>query len=437
MQDEWERFRAQAEKAFKDGNFGYSETMWLAALQEAEIFGNQDPRLSYTLEGLGEVYFAQAKYRHAEQPAKRVLEIYEVVLGPDHIDVATAAQNLAMIYHWQQKYGQAEPLYKRAMSIKTRRLGPNHPDLIPLLEAYGNLLQTTHREAEASHLKVCAQGITSGRWTKTGRWNALPPPNQQTAQAGGGSQQQATAVAAPRVEEVAVPRELLEKEFERLKRIAESAFNEGRLESSEAEWKAVLKIAERLGGQEPRLAHSLDSLGEVLCRLEKYSECESVWKRSLQIKVDVLGPFHAAVSHSMNNLGRLHYMQGHYAEAETFAKRCIEIYEKLHGTEHPDVAYGLHNLATLYHVQGRYSQAEPLYKRGLTIRQRTLGEEHPETQRIRKHLGDLLKTTERDREASSVSKSATGVITGEWRVMSEEMLKVYSERLSPKDPSES
>ena len=68
-------------------NYPEAEKQWSAALKEAEGFGPQDPRLATTLNNLGEVYRAQAKYAEGEPLYKRALAIREKALGPEHPDV--------------------------------------------------------------------------------------------------------------------------------------------------------------------------------------------------------------------------------------------------------------------------------------------------------------------------------------------------------------
>ena len=65
--------------------------------------------------------------------------------------------------------------------------------------------------------------------------------------------------------------------------------------------------------------------------------------------------------------------QGRYAEAEPLYKRSLAIWEEALGPEHPNVATSLNNLAGLYRAQGRYDEAEPLHKRAMTIDEMALG----------------------------------------------------------------
>ena len=72
------------------------------------------------------------------------------------------------------------------------------------------------------------------------------------------------------------------------------------------------------------------------------------------------------------------YRQGKYAEAEPLYKRSLAIYEEALGPGHPEVGTALNNLALLYERQGRYVDAEPLFNRSLALREKALGPDHPE-----------------------------------------------------------
>jgi len=409
METDWQRYYALAENAVRDGNYDYAETMWQAALQEAEEFGPVDQRLALTFEGLAEVYWYQGKFRQAERPAKQALEIYQRVRGDDHLEVGMAAHNLAMVYHAQQRYGQAEPLYKIAMSIKTKFLGAKDADVMRLLDSYADLLQKTHREAEATHLKSCIDGVATGKWARTKAPMAVPPQLVPPATMAG------PTAAAKGAAETAV--EVKQEGWETYNASAERAYAVEDYTTALSLWNQALNIAESFAPEDSRFVHSLDRIGETLYRLEKYGQAEMAWGRSLQSKLRVLGSNHPAVAVTANNLAGLHYLMGRYSEAESYTLKCIEIYENGLGPEHPNVAICLHNLASLHHVQGKYQDAEPYYKRTLEIRIKSLGAEHPDTLRVSKHYADLLKTLGRNSEADNLSTRATGLISGVWKTI--------------------
>lgn len=186
MSTNWQKYRTSGERALNQGKLEEAESMWLAAMEETEDFSEDDPRRATTLEGLAEAYFRQGKHSSAEQCCRQVLRIYERALGTDHPDVGVTANNLAMLLHAQRKYADAEPLYKQALNIRQKALGNNHPDVIRLLESYADLLMKTHREEEARHLRRTVQGMSTGKWNRSGSYQAMPtqaPPVPQAVHA--------------------------------------------------------------------------------------------------------------------------------------------------------------------------------------------------------------------------------------------------------------
>ncbi len=113
----WDSIMADAVKAYQQADYGEAEKLFLAALKEAEKFGEQDPRL------------------------------------------ATSLNNLALLYQAQGKYAQAEPLYQRALAIREKALGPEHPKVATVLENYAALLHKLNRDAEADKMEARAQAI--------------------------------------------------------------------------------------------------------------------------------------------------------------------------------------------------------------------------------------------------------------------------------------
>ena len=83
--------------------------------------------------------YRAGKYGEARPLAERALEIREKSLGPEHIEVAAALNNIAAIYSAQGDYAQAEPLYQRVLTIREKALGPEHPDVARSLNNLANL----------------------------------------------------------------------------------------------------------------------------------------------------------------------------------------------------------------------------------------------------------------------------------------------------------
>lgn len=171
MSKNWHRYSASGTKALQSKDLDTAESMWLAAMEEANDFDLTDPRLAHTLESLAEIYYRRGNLDLAGRYCQRVLDLCEKTLGVDHPDVGVLAHNLAMLHHMQCQFNQAEPLYKKAMTIRTKALGGKHPEVLRLLEGYSDLLDKMHRGEEANHLRQCIDGVTTGRWTRSGRWS--------------------------------------------------------------------------------------------------------------------------------------------------------------------------------------------------------------------------------------------------------------------------
>jgi tetratricopeptide (TPR) repeat protein len=424
MDEDWRNFFEQAKKAASGGKFGYAETSWEAALQEAEAFGDVDERLIQTLEGQSDTFYLQGKFRHAEKPAHQVMEKYRQLHGDNHLTVGVSAQYLATVYHMQQKYGQAEPLYKLALSIKSKLLGANHSEVSSLRESYCDLLHKTNRRAEAEKLMKAAQAAGVGA--------APAPAPAGPATPGGLFRNRAVSLdslssAAPAPEPTKITVEAPQVTWDQLKDDAERHAAAGRISDALELYNQAINLAEKFPSQE-LLAWSLDRAGELLFQTEKYGQAEMVWWRSLQVKLSALGENHVAVAYTANKLASLHYLLGRYAEAESYTKKCREIYKVCSGAEHPNVAICMHNLASLYHVQGRYPEAEEQYLASLHIRRKVLGTDHPDTLSASKNYAALLKTLGRDAEANELSAKAGALITGSWKAIEFEQDQLLGSR---------
>jgi tetratricopeptide (TPR) repeat protein len=193
-QDEqaWRDKMAAAMNAHRSRAYGAAEVRLKAALEMAEGFGPEDPRLAETLLALSTVYFDQDRYAEAQGPLERAvgmlerdrgrllgpalialaqvhtrqgnyeaadgiyvraLASMEETRGPDHQDVARVLVNLAGLRVGSGRYEEAEPFYRRALAIQEEALGPKHPDVARLVESYAGLLRLTGRAAEAEAME--------------------------------------------------------------------------------------------------------------------------------------------------------------------------------------------------------------------------------------------------------------------------------------------
>lgn len=113
----WEKLVQAAAQSLRQGKYAHAEQQLKDALGLAEKMGMHDPRLVASLNKLGQLYYAQGKFKRAEPLYRRALEISEMILGPDHPDLAANLSNLAAVYDAQGKHPLAAPFHKRALTI--------------------------------------------------------------------------------------------------------------------------------------------------------------------------------------------------------------------------------------------------------------------------------------------------------------------------------
>lgn len=177
----WDILVASVEQSMDQGKWEESEMLALSALEEAECFEIDDRRLGITLELLSEIYYMTQEYHRGAPVIRRLLQMYIRCLGPDHLDTGTVTHNAAMLYHSWGKHDEAEPFYVQALRIKKNRLGRAHPQVMTLLGHYIQLLYQTNRVKEAEELKATAIAVSSGKFTRSGQWKAIPAPQQDSA----------------------------------------------------------------------------------------------------------------------------------------------------------------------------------------------------------------------------------------------------------------
>ena len=85
----WEHYMAEGAKAYQNGQETNAEMFYLAALEDVQNAGPEDPRLAATLNTLAVLYHSQRKYAQAEPLYQRVLKLLEQTIGPDHPTLAT------------------------------------------------------------------------------------------------------------------------------------------------------------------------------------------------------------------------------------------------------------------------------------------------------------------------------------------------------------
>jgi hypothetical protein len=114
----WEALTEAARRCVAEKQFDKAEEAFLAALREAEQFGDADPRVAVTLNALARVYHRRSKFFPAAALLHRLLGIKEREHGEEHPELAGILSNLAEMYARLGDARQELELRERALNIR-------------------------------------------------------------------------------------------------------------------------------------------------------------------------------------------------------------------------------------------------------------------------------------------------------------------------------
>lgn len=161
-----------------------------------------------------------------------------------------------------------------------------------------------------------------------------------------------------------------------LNRQGEEAFHRGDYHEAEALFGQALAKSGGFEPDDPRIAETLNNLGNLYFNLDLYPEAENAIKRALAIREKANGPDGLAVADSLNDLGMIYLTEGKVREAKDLIQRSLAIREKALKPDEEDVASSLQALASVYHREGKLKDSMAALKRALFIRKKALGTEH-------------------------------------------------------------
>lgn len=120
---QWEAYLRSGLEAHSQGQYEEAEGLLQAAIEEAEVFGFADPRLSTTLTYYGANALAKGDVEHAQMIMENTLEaLKDVASKTEHLEMnrATCLNNLGLIYKKQNYYSKAEESYQKSLMILER-----------------------------------------------------------------------------------------------------------------------------------------------------------------------------------------------------------------------------------------------------------------------------------------------------------------------------
>jgi tetratricopeptide (TPR) repeat protein len=97
----------------------------------------------------------------------------------------------------------------------------------------------------------------------------------------------------------------------------------------------------------------------------KYSQAETLYRQSLEVRVRLFGPAHPNSLATVSELASTYQRHGKFFLAETYAAQALVGRRRAIGSEDPDTMASAADLALAYQSQGRFAEAEPLAREAL------------------------------------------------------------------------
>ena len=146
----WERYSELGRESLRAENYPEAQSMFEAALREAEQISPWDIRVGRSLNDLAATYYAQGRNDAVAELLSRSLRVIEIGLGQDHPDVAQVLKNLAAVQYLQGGFTQAEENLVRALKIWEASYGPEHQVVAATLNNLAGIYEAQSKHAEAA-----------------------------------------------------------------------------------------------------------------------------------------------------------------------------------------------------------------------------------------------------------------------------------------------
>lgn len=150
MDSEWQHYKTAGEQAAAQRNFAAAEAMWAMAVLIAEYFGEQDPRLVFSLDNLGHALLREQKLKLAKQFLGRAWHLKTRVLGLPQKEVARTLNLIAEICFHEGKYSEAEPLSRWVLEVYESAYGSDDPRTVGAANNLSVLQKIVEQNAAAA-----------------------------------------------------------------------------------------------------------------------------------------------------------------------------------------------------------------------------------------------------------------------------------------------
>lgn len=300
---DWASLDSRAAALYAEGDLPRAIEAAQAALRIAVSPGERGK----SLDRLGFLHYTSGDLGAGEKELRESLQLREDAFGPESLEYAETANDLAMLLRDLRRMGEARTLASQSVSARERQLEENDPRLAESLDTLGTVQGLSGEYAGAVTTFERALAIHESR----------PLPERATEEYG----------------TLAVN---LAGTYQRLGKyaVAETTFEKGL---------SALRV--KPGTAHPAYAASLLAFAAFEVEIGKYVEAERLYDDGVRLFKSELGEEHPLYATVLNNRGALYQAIGNLDAAAADYQQSLALKRKLFGASSPQTVSTLRNLA--------------------------------------------------------------------------------------------
>ncbi|MEN8165968.1 MAG: tetratricopeptide repeat protein [Pseudomonadota bacterium] len=360
-----------------------------------ESLGPRHLTVALAADDLAEVYRANGQYPDAAALYQRALDILDRSPPKEPQHLATVLNNLGLLYLDTGAYTRAEALISRALTLRRDSLEPDRASVALSMNNLALLYKTLGRYSDALAFYTQALDLQEGITPQSNRALAVTLGNLGALHLDLGHYSQANSLFQRALD-------LQEKNFglahpglaTPLNNLASLYHELGEYDEARMLYRRALSLHDKDGPTRDGLEASglLSNLGSLHASLGDYTQAEEQFQRVLAIQRDHLSAQHPDIAETLGNLAWVYQMRGHYTEAEALYQQALDIRQQAFGPRHIKVARSLLSQGDLHLITGEFGRAEPLYQQARRLTEEVLGAHHPDVAIILNNLALLYRT---------------------------------------------
>jgi serine/threonine protein kinase/Tfp pilus assembly protein PilF len=308
---------------------------------------------------VGRIYQRLGLYDKARPFLEQAVTLGRRSMGPEHVSIAQALNELGVLDREQGDLAAAQPLLEESLKMRRHLLGPNDKDVAVTAVELARVLRDRGHDDQAEPLVREALAI---------RRRIFGNAHRETA----------TSVND----------------------LGLLLWQRGDLDAAEPLLRESLATnVAVLGPDHPSVGTSRGNLALVLNAKGRSAEAEALFREQIAILGKALGERHPGYAQALNNLSRAVFDQGRPAEAKVLLDQCLAIVEPIYTGDNPRLAIYRTNLARVELALRHPAAAEPLLRRALETRQRIYPAVDWRIAQVKSMLGASLTGQKRYAEA--------------------------------------